>query len=168
MFNSTNAQKIAGLVGKFRCVESDQVLQQRSFLRVKVEVDTTIPVRDGFWWKNASGEDKWATIRYERVADICYGCGRIGHTSMNCGREVVRAESDQNLPRYVPWLLGERPRNSTKSFRIGDNSHKPLREGNRQSWKEITASSRGKESSIPTYNRRGGSSAWSGKGARSR
>lgn len=49
MFNSTSAQNIAGLVGRFRCVESDQVLQQRSFLRVKVELDTTKLVRDDFW-----------------------------------------------------------------------------------------------------------------------
>lgn len=170
MFNSINAQRIAGLLGKFRSVESGQVLKQRIFLRVNVELDTTIPVRDGFWWKNSSGEDKWATISYERLADICYGCGRIGHTSTNCGQEVARAESDQNLPRYRSWLTGDRSRNSTKSYRIGgqDNILKSIREGNMQSWKEIMASAWGRESSLPFSGRRSGSSGWSGKEARSR
>lgn len=48
MYNSINAQRIAELVGKFRFVEPDHLLQQRSYLRVKVELDTTIPLRDGF------------------------------------------------------------------------------------------------------------------------
>lgn len=94
MYNSINAQRFAELVGKFRFVEPDHLLQQRSYLRVKVELDTTIPLRDGFWWTNTSGVQKWATIRYERLSDYCYGCGRLGHASTNCVEEVAREESD--------------------------------------------------------------------------
>lgn len=52
MYNSANAHRIAELVGKFRKVEPDHVLQQRSFLRVKVEINTTILLRDDFWLTN--------------------------------------------------------------------------------------------------------------------
>lgn len=83
---------------------------------------------------------------------------------------VARAKNDPELSRYGPWLLGERPRLSNKSFRIGgqDIQNKPIRDGNRQSWKEVMASARGKVTSHPPFSRRGGSSDWSGREAMSR
>lgn len=146
MYNSKNASRIAGLIGKCRQVEPPHVLKQRSFLRVKVEIDTTVPLRDGFWWTNARGEEKWATIRYERLSDYCYGCGRLGHTSTNCTKEVAMAETEPLQPRYGPWLTGVRPRTTARSYHIGSQrqKQKPTRDPNKQSWKDVMSSAKGK------------------------
>lgn len=124
-------------------------ITEKNFLRVKVELDTTIPLRDGFRWTNSKDDEKWATIRYERLSDYCYGCGRLGHTLPNCEEEVARAESDSQLPRYGPWLTGVRPRTMAKSYRIGGHNitHNPIHDDNRQSWKEVMASVQGRKNS---------------------
>ena len=29
----------------------------------------------------------WAEVRYEKVADLCFKCGRMGHVMKNCEYE---------------------------------------------------------------------------------
>lgn len=65
---------------------SDGLLLQRSFLRVRVEVNLTQPLPKGFWLrrKNPTSNDLWIAYKYERLSDFCYACGRIGHENNNC------------------------------------------------------------------------------------
>lgn len=58
MYNSANAHRIIYLVGNLKKVKSDHTLQQQSFLRVKIKIDTNAPLMDGFWWTNSKGEEK--------------------------------------------------------------------------------------------------------------
>lgn len=61
------------------------------------------------------GREKWATIKYERLSDFYYGCGRLGHTSQHCGEEVVISELNPGFPCYDPWLSSVDPKYSPRS-----------------------------------------------------
>lgn len=56
-------------------------MHNRCFIRIKPELNVEGPLLAGFWWINSREEDKWAVIKYERLSDFCYGCGKLGHTS---------------------------------------------------------------------------------------
>lgn len=82
MFNPQNANSIGDSIGRCLRVEEAQIMHQRTFLRLQVEIDMAEPLVPGFRWVDSRGQDKWASIKYERLTDLCYGCGRIGHTSI--------------------------------------------------------------------------------------
>ncbi|KAF7140564.1 hypothetical protein RHSIM_Rhsim06G0091800 [Rhododendron simsii] len=89
----------AEIIGKrFACLlgieaVSDGLLLQRSFLRVRVEVNISQPLPKGFWMrrKNPTGTDLWISYKYERLSDFCFACGRLGHENKNC-KFVTREE----------------------------------------------------------------------------
>lgn len=90
----------------------------KTILRLKVEINVNEPLLVGFWWKNSVGEDKWATIKYERLSDYCYGFGYLGHTTEACMKEVVMSEENNEKSMYGPWLAGFRPK-PQKPTRVG-------------------------------------------------
>lgn len=129
MHNPDNARSIGNSIGRCISVEEDNVVRNRTFLRIKVERDVTVPLSEGIWWTNKSGEEKWATIKYERLSDVCYGCGRLGHTSTNYGEEVRRSEVRPEFPKFGPWLVGTRPRTHSKWYHVGGMGETSYLEG---------------------------------------
>lgn len=138
MLNAQNAECIGSNIGRCISVETEQTMKQNTFFRLQLEIDTSISLMEGFWWVNSRGQDKWASIRYERLSDLCFGCGRIGHTSHHCVEKVIMDEAKQGSPLYGPWIIGVRPRMNTRSFHIGGGSRPPVaREDDRQSWMDV-------------------------------
>ncbi|XP_058223598.1 uncharacterized protein LOC131333208 [Rhododendron vialii] len=106
--NTRSGMRIAETLGDVIAVEDpDGRGKLNKFLRVRVWIDVTKPLKEGFFLKRVN-EDLWVKFRYERLSDYCYGCGRIGHTQNDCldsndswkqqkgGAEELRAE--------ISWL----------------------------------------------------------------
>lgn len=134
-------------------------MQNRGFTRMQVDVLT--PLRPGFWWTNSRGEDKWASIRYERLSDLCYDCGILGHTSPTCQAEIVVSEVNCKLPMYGPWINGVRPRKLSGGQGLGGGKAKPQmvqRDPARKSWRDMLSeaeleSSKEDKRRAPEHNR---------------
>jgi hypothetical protein len=81
-----NAKIIGNSMGKF--LEVDLVGAENArwgnFLRFKVEVKSTNPLTKGFWLDRAPLEDPWVQLKYKRLSNLCYGCGRLGHMKKDC------------------------------------------------------------------------------------
>lgn len=74
----------------------------------------------GFEWVKDKGQTKWATFKYERLSDFCYGCGRLGHTSQHFQEEIViDGKKKPGSPLYGPWIQGIRPTNNNRWHNIG-------------------------------------------------
>lgn len=88
---------------------SEGLLLNRSFLRVRVEVNLKQPLSRGFWLRrsNNTGRDFWISYKYERLPDYCYACGRIGHENREC-KFVTREEGVNS--GYGPELKTGRAR----------------------------------------------------------
>lgn len=119
MLNAKNAECIGSSIGRFIAVETEQTMKQRTFLRLQLEIDTARSLMAGFWWVNSEGQERWTSVRYERLSDLCFGCGRIGHTSHNCMAPVVMDGVKQGKPLYGPWMIGVRPRMNPRTFHVG-------------------------------------------------
>lgn len=139
MMNSENARQIALKVGTFLAVDSEKEMKVRGYIRIKSELDVTTPVCPGFWWANDRGEENWAKIKYERLSDFCYGCGRLGHTAQGCNLEIVSSEENGRLPMYGSWTACPRQRKLSSWVKLGGGhmSTNPIRDPARKTWQEM-------------------------------
>lgn len=55
-----------------------------NFLRVRVWLDVSKPLKKGFFLCRSKEEDLWVHFKYERLSDFCYGCGKVSHTVNEC------------------------------------------------------------------------------------
>lgn len=153
--NAENARQIGNNLGKCIVVESEQLIKNCSFLRIKTEININEPLQAGFGWVNDKGEEKWATIKYERLSDFCYSCGRLGYTSQHCDEEVIMAKHNPGHPLYGPWLQGTIPSISNRWYNIGGGHRPPTlsRQSSRKSWKQVMNEARdgGGEGSSSTW-----------------
>ncbi|KAI9088628.1 hypothetical protein K1719_029742 [Acacia pycnantha] len=56
----------------------------RTFIRTRTLVNIKKPLVVGFWVPRPQRKPVWVSIRYERLQNYCYDCGRIGHEAKNC------------------------------------------------------------------------------------
>ncbi|XP_048435342.1 uncharacterized protein LOC125475077 [Pyrus x bretschneideri] len=81
----TNVRRLAKEIGEV--LEIEDLAKARGFLRVRVMVNTKMPLAKGCWIPRESNKDSWIEFRYERLQDFCYKCGRIGHANTECSFE---------------------------------------------------------------------------------
>lgn len=56
----------------------------KMFMRIRVLVDVTKPLKRRMKLKKAGGQWFWADFRYERLPNFCFICGILGHTDRFC------------------------------------------------------------------------------------
>lgn len=60
-------------------------------------MDINMPLRRGFMLKAVGIEGEcWITIRYERLPDFCFKCGRIGHGIRECASQENEDAPERN------------------------------------------------------------------------
>ncbi|KAH7834805.1 hypothetical protein Vadar_019912 [Vaccinium darrowii] len=70
--------------------ENGGLILSRSFLRIRVLVDTAKPLLRGFFHKRTNEgaarttDSVWINFKYERLSDFCFQCGRLGHEKGSC------------------------------------------------------------------------------------
>lgn len=77
--------------------------KQRGFLRIRIGVDTNLPLLAGFWLPRANDLETWVEYQHERLADFCYRCGRIRHSMDACTFE----EPSANEMAYGNWTMAK-------------------------------------------------------------
>ncbi|KAL5548197.1 hypothetical protein UlMin_003428 [Ulmus minor] len=103
-----NVRQIAATVGEVMDVEYDAINAMWSeFIRFKVQVELNMPLKPGIFIPVVDKKPVWVQLKYEKIGDFCYKCGRLGHDRSVClDRDVTLLESTENshVPTYGPWL----------------------------------------------------------------
>ncbi|CAI0396486.1 unnamed protein product [Linum tenue] len=110
-------------------------LQRAKFARIAVELDLSKPLVPRIWL-----DDAWQKVEYENLPDVCFECGKIGHSSVLCPKlqlqtppstlaitggetPVIEAEKGEAepAPGFGPWMLVSRKtrRNSREPSQKG-------------------------------------------------
>ncbi|KAF7837557.1 reverse transcriptase [Senna tora] len=100
--NHKNAERIGGKIGQVLLAENPRVNDKlvKSFVRVRVFVDVSKPLVTGFWAPRKDGPEVWVFLKYEKLIDMCFNCGIVGHEQKHCKSQKMMAVWDPSLPRY--------------------------------------------------------------------
>ncbi|KAK3183587.1 hypothetical protein Dsin_030873 [Dipteronia sinensis] len=145
-----------------------------TFMRVKVRIGISRPLK---WWlrlKLDKSEDiVVVTLKYERLPEFCFGCGKIGHGLRECIDDTARTEALEGSGiRFSAWLRAptmDRQKPRSHSQENGDSSRRGrLSEGSLEAFKTSALSLKtrslsskgdaliGKEGSGDSITKRGG------------
>ena len=107
----TNLRRLGEKAGKV--VEVDYAGEgdgsQRRFIRIQVEVDLFQPLMPGIFLPRNNVPHLWISLRYDKLVDVCYRCGIIGHESRAClGKTFcIRNPFGHDFTASGPWLRAE-------------------------------------------------------------
>lgn len=124
--NASFAYEVGEDLGGFIEFDDSDPLGWEEFMRIKVMIDITKPLRRVI--KVATGTAfKWVGIKYERMGDLCYYCGRLGNSDRDCMFQGATEDGKTMVYKYGPWL-GASPhkRSSRLSFSEREKEKKML------------------------------------------
>ncbi|KAL2932982.1 Protein lin-28-like protein A [Bienertia sinuspersici] len=103
--NAQYTMTIGNCMGGFIEFDDSDPLGLDNFMRIKVMIDFDKPLRRGIKIAINSNTSKWVDIKYERLGDFCYNCGKLGHVD----RECTMMQGDYDKPNNMvykcgPWL----------------------------------------------------------------
>lgn len=82
----------------------------KAFLRIRVSIDVTKPLKHKMKIKKTGGEWIWIDFKYERLPNFCFICGILGHGDRFCPKLFEGYHTDTEKS-YGPWMraTGRRP-----------------------------------------------------------
>lgn len=104
--NRAAAKKIGNNLGEFLDYDSEKDdFGWGNNMSIKTKIDISKPLQRGFMLKTEGiSGDCWVSIRYERLPDICFGCGRIGHMVKECPNKEETECNDKEGFEFASWL----------------------------------------------------------------
>jgi hypothetical protein len=76
------------------------------FIRIRVEVDVSAPLIPGLFLPRKDLSDVWIGLKYEKLSDLCYKCGVIGHDANSCTSNIMHLTNPFGhcIPAFGVWL----------------------------------------------------------------
>lgn len=72
----------------------------RSFIRARIVINIQQPLSMGCWIPRRNMPKVWVSLKYERLQDLCFKCGIIGHEQKKCAKARVMSSLGNNIQRY--------------------------------------------------------------------
>ncbi|KNA21693.1 hypothetical protein SOVF_040780, partial [Spinacia oleracea] len=74
---------LASKMGSFVEFDESDPIGWSKYMRFRVDVNLEKPLRRGAFIATTGGS-KWVKFKYEKLMDICYACGKLGHNYQQC------------------------------------------------------------------------------------
>lgn len=92
-------QEIGSQVGRYICsCPSNFKGIWREYMRIRITIDITKPLRRRMKVRKAGNEWSWITFKYENVPTFCFICGIIGHADKFCSKLFDVPENEITRP----------------------------------------------------------------------
>ncbi len=107
-FNKEYVELIRGKVG--RVLEVDLIVEPRilwqRFVRCRINIDITTPLCPGMFLPRKDRNDIWISLKYERLPEVCFQCGVLGHTEVSCDNERTSLANEFGVQFFAfgDWL----------------------------------------------------------------
>lgn len=101
-----NATQVMERFGEVREVENSLVDGNlyRDFMRVRVLLNVLKPLPVGCWIPRKDLPKTWIVFRFERLQDLCYKCGILGHDFRSCHKVWSMMGPNKDVHRFGPEL----------------------------------------------------------------
>lgn len=78
---------------------------QNFFMRVRVALPISKPLRRGGFISVSDGVHTWVTFKYERLPIFCHSCGLLGHDLRHCASHYAMKKNGGEIEyQYGDWL----------------------------------------------------------------
>lgn len=79
------------------------------FVRVRVEINISAPLSPSMFLPRLDLDDVWIGLKYEKLPDLCFICGIIGHDSNACTsmKKLITNSFGHKIPAFGPWMRSE-------------------------------------------------------------
>lgn len=106
MMSPNVATKVGNKMGMVEDVECRRRMDdQNSFLRVRVALPISKPLRRGGFLLGLDGKRHWVTYKYERMPIFCHYCGILGHVLRHCLAHFEESKKENPINyQYGDWL----------------------------------------------------------------
>ena len=78
------AEKLCEAAGEVNKKSSLMEVDHGNVMRIRVRVNTTLPLCRGRIFTLDNGSKGWISYKYERLPNVCYWCGRLNHFDRDC------------------------------------------------------------------------------------
>ena len=106
MVSACVAMEVGGRLGEVVEVEKRKEQDDSSyFMRVKVALPVSKPLRRGGFLAGSDGKRLWVTFKYERLPMFCHYCSLLGHDLRHCECHFKLSKSGVEVEyQYGEWL----------------------------------------------------------------
>ena len=128
MASPSVAEAVGGRLGVVEDVEKRR--QQdipNFFMRVKVALPLSKPLRRGAFLANSNGQKYWVTFKCEHLALFCHYCGLLGHDLRHCAQHFGATKNGEEADcQYGDWMkaTGSRARSPNSRGRYQDKTER--------------------------------------------
>ena len=100
------ATEVGSRLGEVEEVEKRRRQDTQSlFMRVKVAIPISKPIRRGGFLAGSDGQKTWVTFKYERLPLFCHWCGILGHDIKHCAHYFAQTKSSGDVVcQYGEWM----------------------------------------------------------------
>lgn len=74
----------------------------RNFIRARVKVDIQHPLFTRCWVPRRNLPRVWVFVKYEKLQDLCFNCGVIGHEQKLCMNTRAKSSIGKDIQNYGP------------------------------------------------------------------
>jgi hypothetical protein len=95
-------ESIGSLLGKVEAAEFYEYPGKKMIIKIKVAINVLKPIQTGILIGNHRDDTYWIDFRYEKLPQVCFKCGLLGHGDTLCLNEPL------NMAKYGPsWPLDQ-------------------------------------------------------------
>ncbi|WJX61420.1 hypothetical protein P8452_46512 [Trifolium repens] len=94
-------ESIGNLLGKFENAEFYEYPGKKMIIKIKVAIKVEKPIKTGLLIGNHRDGTTWIDFRYEKLPQVCFGCGILGHGDTLCQNEPLNGE---DVAPLGPWI----------------------------------------------------------------
>ena len=109
MMSPSVVREVGNKMGMVENVERRRrMVEQIFFLRVRVALPTSKPLRRGGFLLELDGKRHWVTYKYERMPMFCNYCGVLGHDIHHCPTHFSASKMEKSIDyQYGDWLKAD-------------------------------------------------------------
>ncbi|MCH82220.1 hypothetical protein A2U01_0003021 [Trifolium medium] len=92
---------IGTLMGNVEASEFYEYPGKQVIIKIKVAININNPITSGIHVGNPTDGTSWVDYRYEKLPQVCFKCGMIGHTDKLCRNQALVLDT---LAPLGPWI----------------------------------------------------------------